>query len=122
MAPASTLRTLRTIPVTCVQDGQCHLVTDEQMAAGRHARGGRYQALCGHTVTPMPMIDPDGRPCPSCAVQVAPPGGSVRARRLGRHRRPGLLRRLLARRPVPTTPTSSGLAASHPTDPRRAAS
>ncbi len=72
------------------------------MATGRHTRTGRYQALCGHTVTPIPMVEPDGRPCPSCTAHAMSPGDSSRARGPGRHRwlgrrRPGLLPRLLAR-------------------------
>lgn len=95
-----------TIPLTCVQDGCCHLVGDDQMAAGRRARTGRFLALCGYTVTAAPMVYPAGRPCAECAAQPAPSSGD-RARRLGgHHRRPGPLRRMLTRRAVPTTPTA----------------
>lgn len=105
-----------TIPLTCMQDGHCHRVSDEQMAVGRRARTGRFLALCGHTVTAAPMVGPGGRPCAECAAQPAPSSSGDRARRLGgHHRRPGTLRRMLNRRAVPTIPTCAGPAASPPT-------
>lgn len=73
---------LRTIPLTCVEDGHSHQVTDE-MAAGMHAGIGRYRTLCGRTVTTTFMIEPEGllvrgaRCRPHRRV-----AGSVRARRV----------------------------------------
>ncbi len=56
-----------TISVTCVLDGRCHSVPDEELAIGIAQRGGQYSAVCGHVVTPAPMVAPDGDLCPSCA-------------------------------------------------------
>ncbi|GAA0898814.1 hypothetical protein GCM10009559_62060 [Pseudonocardia zijingensis] len=56
-----------TISVTCVMDGRCHSVPDEELAIGIAHRGGQYSAVCGHVVTPAPMVAPDGDLCPHCA-------------------------------------------------------
>lgn len=56
-----------TISVTCVLDGRCHSVPDEELAIGIARRGGQYAAVCGHVVTPAPMVAPDGELCPACA-------------------------------------------------------
>jgi hypothetical protein len=56
-----------TISVTCVIDGRCHSVPDEELAIGIAQRGGQYSAICGHVVTPAPMVAPDGELCPACA-------------------------------------------------------
>lgn len=81
----------RVIQVTCGDDGQEHMVTDEQMAAGRAARSGRYKGLCGHLVRAAVMICPPGRSCPRCAeaagAQMASGGSQKRHWRLGRGRR-----------------------------------
>ncbi len=123
--PASVLiaRASRMLLLTCSADGRCHRVTDERMAAGLRTRTGRYRAVCGHTVPATPMLTPDGHSCPNCTVAVAPHPND-RPRRSGRHRRPRLLRRLLARNgPTPpaggpeSTPSSSGSPASHPGQP-----
>jgi hypothetical protein len=72
-------------------------VTEDAFAAGRAAGRGEYQALCGPVFTPTAMIAPPGRRCPECwdilavSHQAAAPATSRRPR----HRRPGLLRRLL---------------------------
>jgi len=97
-----------TILLTCAEDGRCHQVTDGLMTAGLRARTGRYRAVCGHTVTATAMLAPDGPPCPNCAVATASPNPGGRPRRSGRHRRPGLLRRLLAPAPDSTAPTRAG--------------
>jgi hypothetical protein len=60
-----------TISVTCVIDGRCHSVPDEELAIGIAYRGGQYSAVCGHVVTPAPMVAPDGDLCPVCAERDA---------------------------------------------------
>jgi hypothetical protein len=60
-----------TISVTCVVDGRCHSVPDEELAIGMARRGGQYAAVCGHVVTPAPMVAPDGELCPACAERDA---------------------------------------------------
>ena len=60
-----------TISVTCVADGRCHAVPDSELAIGATQRGGHYAALCGHVVTPAPMVAPDGELCPVCAERDA---------------------------------------------------
>jgi hypothetical protein len=71
-----------TISVTCVMDGRCHSVPDEELAIGIAHRGGQYSAVCGHIVTPAPMVAPDGELCPVCAERDA----SHRSRRGARFR------------------------------------
>jgi hypothetical protein len=44
--------------VVDVTDSLVHLVTDAQMAAGRHA--GRYLAVCGHTVASASLMGATG--------------------------------------------------------------
>lgn len=86
---------IKTTPVTCTQDGIAHQITDEVMAAAM-ADQAPYEAVCGHIVTPAPLIAPNGRPCPRCAM-------FLRAQRTlpdrieldARHRRSGWLGRLL---------------------------
>ncbi|MDQ3152981.1 MAG: hypothetical protein M3R63_15145 [Actinomycetota bacterium] len=69
MTPAAVLlRSLNTISVTCVADGKAHEITDYAMAAGHAARAGNYCALCGHRVTPAPLVEPSGAPCRDCLV------------------------------------------------------
>ncbi|GAA3989662.1 hypothetical protein GCM10022247_05330 [Allokutzneria multivorans] len=51
-------------PITCGYDGREHHVTDTAFHKGQQA--GRYVALCGHLVEPMPMATPSGRPCTNC--------------------------------------------------------
>lgn len=72
-----------TISVTCVLDGRCHSVPDEELAIGIAYRGGQYSAVCGHVVTPAPMVAPDGDLCPNCAERDA----SHRSRKGFRFRR-----------------------------------
>lgn len=70
----------RTIPLTCVEDGRSHQVTDEAMTAGMRAHTGRYRAMCGRTVTATLMLDP--RVVPARAAKCRPHGqaaGTVRA-------------------------------------------
>jgi hypothetical protein len=56
-----------TISVTCVLDGRCHSVPDEELTIGITHRGGHYSAVCGHVITPAPMVAPDGDLCRACA-------------------------------------------------------
>ena len=72
-----------------------HQVTDEAAATGRHA--GRYEALCGDVFIAAPLIAPPGRPCPDCAAILAAGSRAAAptAQHQPRHRRRGLLRRLL---------------------------
>lgn len=60
-----------TVSVTCVSDGRCHAVPDAELAIGVTHRGGYYAAVCGHVVTPAPMVAPDGELCPACAERDA---------------------------------------------------
>lgn len=82
---------VRVIPVTCAEDGQEHMVTDEQMVVGRAARTGRYMGLCGHLARAAAMVCPPGRSCPGCAeaagARMASGGSEKRRWRLGRGRR-----------------------------------
>lgn len=87
---------LHTTPITSqfVDQRLEHLVTDEALAA-RHA--DRYQALCGDVFVAAPLVAPPGRPCRDCAAILA--AGSRAATPAAphqpRHRRHGLLQRLL---------------------------
>jgi hypothetical protein len=90
--PRSGCHRLYTTAITCGVDGLAHEVTDENMAAGRHA--GRYQALCGYRVLAAAMAAPIGRPCSRCTAVLEarqPTGTAWRPR----HRRPGWLWRIL---------------------------
>ena len=56
-----------TVSVTCVADGRSHAVHDAELAIGATQRSGYYAAICGHLITPAPMVAPDGELCPTCA-------------------------------------------------------
>lgn len=71
-----------TVSVTCVADGRCHAVPDAELAIGVTERSGHYAAVCGHMITPAPMVAPDGEACRACAEHDA-----------GHRRRRGLRRR-----------------------------
>jgi hypothetical protein len=71
-----------TISVTCVSDGRSHAVLDAELAVGSLQRSGHYSAVCGHVITPAPMVAPDGELCPTCAERDA----SHRRRRFARYR------------------------------------
>lgn len=90
---------LYTIPITDHFGARvAHEVTDEAFAASRAAGQGQYQALCGCVFIAAAMAAPVGRPCPDCLDILS-------ASRRPRHRRDGLLRRLmLAYQPRWTTP------------------
>jgi hypothetical protein len=71
-----------TVSVTCVSDGRCHSVLDAELAIGALHRSGYCAAVCGHVITPAPMVAPDGELCPVCAERDA----SHRRRRVSRYR------------------------------------
>jgi hypothetical protein len=54
--------------VLCVADHRDHAVTDEEFATGVRRQRGRFEAVCGHTVTPGSMLMPPGSPCRRCAA------------------------------------------------------
>lgn len=90
-------------------DGLDHAVTDEEFFQAREAgSGGRYEALCGHVVLAVSMLEPSGRPCGGChaflkARSTLP---TVEQRMTPtRHRKPVAWRRLLPRPKPATAPT-----------------
>jgi hypothetical protein len=99
---------LYTIPITDHFGARAaHEVTDEAFAASRAAGQGQYQALCGCVFTAAAMAAPVGRPCPECLdlLSASRRAAASAAPRRPRHRRDGLLRRMvLACRPRQTTP------------------
>jgi hypothetical protein len=44
-----------------------HQVHDHNVT--RMAIGGPMTAVCGATITPAPMVSPEGKPCPACAAK-----------------------------------------------------
>jgi hypothetical protein len=60
----NTAHTVTLRAVVDVTDSVVHLVTDEQMAAGRHA--GRYLAVCGHLVASASLTTPETGHCKRC--------------------------------------------------------
>jgi hypothetical protein len=85
-----------TIPVTAqlVEQRLEHRVTDAAAVASRQS--DRYQALCGQRFIAAALAAPPGRPCPDCAAVLASDSEAVAAPgHQPRHRRHGLLRRLL---------------------------
>ncbi len=84
------------LTVTSVLDGRAHKVTDAELCAPHSMRTGRYAALCGHLVSPAPLIDVAGTPCARC-VQLDPtPPAEETSRRPARRRGWGLRRVLPA--------------------------
>lgn len=70
-----------TVSVTSVGDLRMHEVRDVDISPA--ARGGRYPALCGLTITAASMAEPARQPCARCLelrdVDVAPrPAGLLR--------------------------------------------
>lgn len=55
------------VTLTSVLDGLAHLVTEAELTAPGAIGAGRYGALCGHSVAPTPMVEPDGARCARCA-------------------------------------------------------
>ncbi|MEJ8280423.1 hypothetical protein [Pseudonocardia spirodelae] len=68
-------------------------MTDSELCAPHSVRTGRYTALCGHLVSPAPLVEADGVPCARC-VQLDPTPVAPAPRRPARRRGWGL-RRLL---------------------------
>lgn len=91
-----------TLPLTDVDDGLTHAVTDEAFATGQ----GRYSAICGAEVCPAAATVPLGPACPGCLRILRratdPVYVDVPAQWRGRHRhrRPGRLQVLLGARGV----------------------
>lgn len=75
-----------TVSVTCLSDGRAHAVLDAELA-GPAACSGYYKAVCGHLVTPAPMVEPEGDPCRQCSdagpAQQRPPHRGRAHRLLG---------------------------------------
>ncbi|MGH3869645.1 MAG: hypothetical protein ACRDQ4_26795 [Pseudonocardiaceae bacterium] len=97
-ATAGVPQRLYTIPMTALLGTRLeHEVTDDAFAAGQAAGRGEFQALCGPMFIPAAMVAPPGRPCPECLDILAASrrASASAAPRRPRHRRPGLLRRLL---------------------------
>jgi hypothetical protein len=68
-----------------------HEVTDEAFAVGR----GEYEAVCGVVFVPAPLVAPLGRPCPECLSVLAAARPAAGTPHRPRHRRVGLLQRLV---------------------------
>lgn len=58
-------RRMRTVGIVDARTGMEHLVTDELLAAHRHA--GCYPALCGIGVLAASMVEPGRGRCAQCA-------------------------------------------------------
>lgn len=75
-----------TVSVTCLSDGRAHAVLDGELASPA-AGSGYCKAICGHLVTPAPMVEPEGEPCRQCSEA----GSSRHVQQRGRaHRLLGL--------------------------------
>lgn len=55
--------------LTSVIDGLAHVVTDVELCSPEAMRQGRYLAVCGHRVSPAPLVVPDGARCSPCTDQ-----------------------------------------------------
>ncbi|MGH3564616.1 MAG: hypothetical protein ACRDRH_01005 [Pseudonocardia sp.] len=85
---------------TSIVDGYDHAVTDEEMAAGGAARcQGRRAAVCGDVVLCASLCSPPGPRCARCAafLHARAAASDAAQRATPRHRRPGLIARLLRR-------------------------
>ncbi len=75
-----------TVSVTSVGDLRTHEVREIDIVPA--ARGGRYPAVCGQTITAASMAEPAGRRCARCAElcddRVAPRPVSLLRRLVGR--------------------------------------
>ena len=80
------------LTLTSVIDNRAHKVTGSELCASHSTRTGRFAALCGHLVSPAPLVEAEGTPCTRC-VQLDPTPTAVPAHR---RRRGWALRRLLA--------------------------
>lgn len=91
--------TSRSTTITCAVDGRDHLVSDRATTAGLAAGHGRYTAACGRVVVAAPMVAPPGPSCSSCVAELRRiTAGSTEG---SRRRLPGVMARLLHRRPRP---------------------
>ncbi|RZT83973.1 hypothetical protein EV383_0806 [Pseudonocardia sediminis] len=81
------------VTLTSVRDNRAHIVTEVELCSSHAARMGRYEALCGHLISPAPMVEPDGARCARCAELGGIGRAPERSSRRGRTR--GLGRRLL---------------------------
>jgi hypothetical protein len=54
------------VELTCIVDGQAHLVVIDVFASAATARHTAFSALCGHSVTVGSMSAPPGPPCTAC--------------------------------------------------------
>ena len=77
------------VTLTSVIDNRAHVVTDIELSSPRAMQAGRYEALCGHLISPAPMVEPDGTRCRRCAELDRATRDPARVRR-------SRLRRLLA--------------------------
>lgn len=100
-AMSSPAERLFTTWFTSSADGHGHAVTDEE-AHRSYRTGTDPSAVCGHTVTPTPLITPPGPRCPRCKryLLAHTPTTNLNPRaHLPRPRRPSWLRRLLSLKP-----------------------
>lgn len=54
--------------MTCVVDGQEHVIADDGMMTG--VRQGQYRAVCGHRLLACPLVEPPGPRCSCCEAAV----------------------------------------------------
>ncbi|WP_156819419.1 hypothetical protein [Pseudonocardia sp. HH130630-07] len=80
--------------LTSVLDNRAHKVIDSELCAPHACDIGRYEALCGHLVSPAPLVEEDGAPCARCAE--LDPTATVEQPRRSRRRGWGLRRMLTA--------------------------
>ena len=59
-----------TVSVTCAADGRAHSVRDAELAMAPNRSTG-FPAVCGHVVTPVSLVEPDGELCRACAERDA---------------------------------------------------
>lgn len=71
------------LTLTSVIDRRAHKVTDTELCAPHAVRTGRYEALCGHLVSPAPLVAADGTPCRRCAELDPTPTAATPRRRGG---------------------------------------
>lgn len=74
------------VSLTSVIDSRAHMVTDVELSSAHATRMGRYEALCGHLISPAPLIEPDGARCRRCDElnrALRPAGSRVRRRTRG---------------------------------------
>jgi hypothetical protein len=79
--------------LTSVIDNRAHKVIGSELCAPHATHTGRFEALCGHLVSPAPLIEADGAPCDRC-TELDPTPATARPRHRRRRRGWGL-RRLL---------------------------